>query len=382
MFRRSTEESRGSLGSWADLEALMRRPAAGRNITRLVASGTGEAADAQRTDALIGRFAAGEALIRQANLREAFERISGPAPAVRMAEVIKDNVQVRAALLGEREAVIAFSRSNPSRWSWVGRGGVRGGANPGDDRVWTSIPSDRALPRGFETTDPLMSLAFYVSIEGRMSVGTASLEARLFRLDRAAPVALQYWSNLETGERWLDLKLDQPVGPGTYVLELKTLRGKIDWLASKEPVAKKTNELFPPPAEALAARLALGEIAYGKPIEVAAFVDGKSTEIARYDGASDEPDVGKAQYMGYEMVFRTSLQPGETEIYHLRNYVSAGTTGRLIDEPMASGFSVPDWRGWIAATGRVLRSSWDWMLGLGRGGEDELGSPELGPSDS
>lgn len=260
----------------------------------------------------------GRAWLNQQRRRVAFESISGPPIPVRMAEPIRGNVQVRAAALGGAGAVVGLSRPNRVIWKPLGPGWY-----PSDPfSKWRPIPKEKAMPRGFELRrGSLQRLALYVADPSSQTRAIGSVEARLFRLDQADPVAEAKWYDIGPDGRWLELPLDTPMGPGLYVFEVKATRGAPVWLtwdAEPEPIPGRE---FPHANETLAIRLADPEPEYIPAIDVQALVVGRASRVESLKGDSATP-TGKSPGIGREIVLRAQLAPGETEIFYLQDYRS------------------------------------------------------------
>lgn len=260
-------------------------------------------------------MAGARAWLNQQRRRAAFESISGPPIPVRLAEPLRGNVQVRAAAMGAG-AVVGFSRPNPTFWRPLGPGWYPAG----EAAKWRPIPADRGMPRGFELRQGVLTgLAIYVANAKSEDGPEAGVEARLFRLDSAEPVAEQKWYDVGSEGIWLELEPDEPQGPGLYIFELKASRGSPMWLAwDAEPQAVPGEE-FPRANETIAIKVADPAPEYLPAIDIQALVSGGAgrVDVLRGDGAKTE---SKSPGIGREIVLRAQLEPGETEIFYLRDY--------------------------------------------------------------
>lgn len=284
------------------------------------------------------------AWMTQRRRRVAFESISGPPIPVRMAEPIRGNVQVRAAALGGAGAVIGLSRPDRVIWKPLGPGWY-----PSESHAkWRPIPKEKAMPRGFDLrSGSLQRLAIYVADPSSKSSSVGSVEARLFRLDQADPVAEAKWYDIGPEGQWLELPLDTPMGPGLYVFEVRSTRGAPAWLtwdAEPEPIAGSE---FPHANETLAIELADPAPDYVPPIDVQALVVGRASRLEELKGDSAIP-TGKSPGIGREIVLRAQLAPGETEIFYLQDYRSP-VPARAFDALDARG-ETPE-AGWLERTG-------------------------------
>lgn len=284
-------------------------------------------------------IAGARAWMNQQRRRIAFESISGPPIPVRMAEPIRGNVQVRAAALGGAGAVVGLSRPNPVVWKPLGPGWY-----PAEGlATWRPIAKDKAMPRGFELRrGALQRLAFYVANAKSEGESLAAVEARLFRLDQADPVAEEKWYDVGADGRWLELPLDTPMGPGLYVFEVKATRGSPAWLtwdAEPEPIGGSE---FPRANETLVMKLADPAPEYLPPIDVQALVVGRAGRIETLKGGSAQP-TGSSPGIGREIVLRAQLEPGETEIYYLQDYRSPVPARAFVAAESSPRGSQPGW---------------------------------------
>lgn len=292
-------------------------------------------------------LAGARAWLNQKRRREVFEAISGPPIPVRLAEPLRGDVQVRAAGIAGG-AVVGFSRPNPTFWRPLGPGWY-----PARESTrWRPIPADKGMPRGFELREgTLFGLAIYVANAKAEDGGRAGVEARLFRLDSAEPVAEQKWYDVGSEGAWLELEPEEPQGPGLYIFELKATKGSPMWLGwDAEPETIEGAE-FPRANEAIAVRVADPAPEYVPPIDLQALVTGTAggLELLRGDGSTPE---AKSAGIGREMVLRARLAPGETEIYYLQNYRNPVPARAMQAVPPieAGSAAAPTPAGWWART--------------------------------
>jgi hypothetical protein len=273
-----------------------------------------------------------QAWMNQRRRRLAFEAISGQPIPVRMAEPIRGNIQVRAAAIGGAGAVVGLSRPNPVVWKPLGPGWYPANALT----KWRPIPHDKGMPRGFQLDrGSLTRLAIYAADPGAVGGKKGAVEARLFRLDTADPVAERKWYDLGPEGRWLELPLDESMGPGLYIFELKATRGSPVWLTWDDKPEPIPGSEFPRANETLVIEMLDPAPEYEPPIDVQALVVGSASRIETLKGASALPTTRSAG-IAREIVLRAQLAPGETEIYYLQDYRSP-VPARAFDAVNAQG---------------------------------------------
>ncbi len=257
--------------------------------------------------------------------RLAFDAIDGMPLAIRMEQPIRGNVQVRSCRLEGGAAVVGFSRSDPSRWRAVGPGWI---PKPREER-WDPLPKDKFLPRAFRVEGSVMAVAVFLAQRaddggsGAISggaAGSATVAARLYRLDKVEPVARAEWNGIGPEGRWVDLVLDKAEPHGEYVLELKAIGGDPAWLVWDRDRVRIPNTDLTFPIETIVVNEAPPGVRYDAPIPLEARVVGSVRQASVYSGATTNPQSVEPQYMGVEMSFGTDLLPGETKIYHLKRY--------------------------------------------------------------
>lgn len=257
--------------------------------------------------------------------RLAFDAIDGMPLGIRMEQPIRGNVQVRSCRLDGGAAVVGISRPDPSRWRAVGPGWI---PKPREER-WDPLPRDKFLPRAFRVEGSVLAVAVFLAQRtedtgsrkkfGR-DIGTATVAARLFRLDRVEPVARAEWNGIGPEGRWVDLVLDKAEPHGEYVLELKAVGGDPVWLVWDRDRVRIPDTDLTFPIETIVVNEAPPGVRYDAPIPVEARVVGSAWQAIAYSGATTNPHSAEPHYMGVEMSFRTDLLPGETKIYHLKRY--------------------------------------------------------------
>lgn len=257
--------------------------------------------------------------------RLAFNEIDGMPLGIRMGLPIRGNVQVRSCRLDGGAAVIGFSRPDPSRWRAVGPGWI---PKPHEER-WDPLPHDKFLPRSFRVEGSVLAVAVFLAqgtrAEGsgtkfKRDIGTATVAARLYRLDRVQPVARAEWNGIGPEGRWVDLVLDKAEPHGEYVLELKAISGDPAWRVWNRDRIRIPDTDLTFPIETIVVNVAPPGVRYDAPIPVRARVVGSARQVNTYSGATTNPQLDEPQYQGIEMNFETDLLPGETKIFHLKRY--------------------------------------------------------------